>query len=242
MEFNVLFCDRSHDFEEGFDLFLKKYNNISFHNCDFVELDKSFDCIVSPANSFAIFDGGMDMYISRYFHEIDQFTVEMQKQLLNKSGGYQQPGTCTLLETNVDKCKYVALCPTMVIPSVIVDYSIIYHCFWNLLITIHNHNKTSDDKIKNILLTGLGTGIGNVRKMANCRLLDLAISNYLSYLEFIKNNKNNKMNDSGRYLLNWTHANNIYKKLYYLLKDLEKNKPLTYDMYDRINERRAGYY
>jgi O-acetyl-ADP-ribose deacetylase (regulator of RNase III) len=239
MNFDILFCDISDGFKEGFDLFLKKYENISYHCCDFKELENTFDCVVSPANSFAIFDGGFDGAINQYFNEIKQFTVEMQTQLLDKRGGYVQPGTCVLLATKVDKCKYVALCPTMVIPSVIVDYSIIYHCFWNLLITIHNHNKTSDDKIKNVLLTGLGTGIGNVCKMANCRLLDLAIENYLSYLEFIKSNK---MNATGRYILDWTHANDTYKKLYYLLKDLEKNKPYTNDVHDMINERRASYY
>lgn len=239
MNINILFCDKSDGFKEGFDLFLKKYENISYHCCDFKELDGQFDCVISPANSFAIFDGGFDAHISRYFNEIEQFTVEMQKQLLDKTGGYAQPGTCVLLETQVNKCKYVALCPTMVIPSVVTDYSIIYHCFWNLLITIHNHNKTSDDKIKNILLTGLGTGIGNVGKMANCRLLDLAISNYLSYIQFIKSNK---MNTKERYLIDCKKANDSYKKLYYLLKDLEKNKPYTNDVHDRINERRAGYY
>ena len=239
MNINILFCDKSNDFKEGFDLFLKKYENISYHCCDFIELDGKFDTIVSPANSFAIFDGGMDGAISSYFNEIDQFTVEMQKQLLDKSGGYKMPGTCTLLETKVDKCKYVALCPTMVIPSIVTDYSIIYHCFWNLLITIHNHNKNTEndkDKIKNVLLTGLGTGVGNVGKLANIQLLDLAISNYLSYLDFIKSNK---MNFKGRYLLDWNHANDTYKKLYYLLKDLEKNKTHTHDM---INERRASFF
>lgn len=234
MNFDILFCDISNGFEEGFELYLKKYDNISYNCCDFKELDGQFDCIVSPANSFAIFDGGFDAHISRYFDEIDQFTVEMQKQLLDKSGGYAQPGTCILLETKVDKCKYVALCPTMVIPSVVIDYSIIYHCFWNLLITIHNHNKTSDIKIKNVLLTGLGTGVGNVSSMANMRLLNLAIENYLGYLDFIKSDK---MNANGRYLLDWNHSNESYKKLYYLLMDLEKNKPITYDMNDMINER-----
>jgi O-acetyl-ADP-ribose deacetylase (regulator of RNase III) len=228
MNFNILFCDISNKFEECYNLYLKKYENISYHCCDFVKLDNQFDCVVSPSNSFAILDGGFDGHISRYFNEIEQFTVEMQKQLLDKSGGYSQPGTCVLLETKVNKCKYVALCSTMVIPSVIVDYSIIYHCFWNLLITIHNHNKTSDDKIKNILLTGLGTGVGNVGTIANCRLLNLAIENYLSYIEFIKSDK---MNSKGRYLLNWNHANETYKKLYYLLMDLEKNKPIDYYMY-----------
>ncbi len=64
MEFNILFCDRSSSFEEGYNLYLKKYENISYHCCDFKELNGSFDCIVSPANSFAIFDGGMDAAIS----------------------------------------------------------------------------------------------------------------------------------------------------------------------------------
>lgn len=241
MEFNILFCDRSNDFEEGFDLYLKKYDNISYNCCDFKELDGQFDCIVSPANSFAIFDGGMDAAINRYFHEIDRFIVKMQMQLLDKSGGYAQPGTCTLLETKVDKCKYIALCPTMIIPSVVTDYSIIYHCFWNLLIAINNHNKTSDEenKIKNVLLTGLGTGVGNVSKMANAQLLDLAISNYLSYIDLIKREK---LNVNGYYLLDWIHANKSNNRLQSLLVNLEKNKNTGHDMYDMINKRRANYY
>ena len=46
MEFNILFCDRSNGFEEGIDLYLKKYDNISYNCCDFKELDQSFDCVV----------------------------------------------------------------------------------------------------------------------------------------------------------------------------------------------------
>lgn len=94
MEFNILFCDRSNDFEEGFNLYLKKYAdspNISFHNCDFVELDGMFDTITSPANSFAIFDGGFDGAINRYFNEIDRFVVDMQTQLLNNLEDINSP-------------------------------------------------------------------------------------------------------------------------------------------------------
>jgi hypothetical protein len=40
--------------------------NVTFANCEFEHLS-SYDCFVSPANSFGMMDGGMDAAITAFF-------------------------------------------------------------------------------------------------------------------------------------------------------------------------------
>ena len=159
LNFNIIFCSKYNDCQIEFDKYLKKYSNTSYYFCDFADINDKFDCIVSPGNSYGLMDGGMDGAINRYFSDVDNFIQNIQQQLLNLCGGYQQTGTCTLLNTRSTKCKYIAHCPTMHIPMCINDLNVIYNCYWNLLTTIYYHNNNNNnnnkDKIKNVLCIGL---------------------------------------------------------------------------------------
>jgi hypothetical protein len=84
MDFNILLCSKFIDLNDEYKCILEKYNNISYSYCDFTELDGKFDCIVSPGNSYGIFDGGFDGDINRYFSEIELFVRKMQIQLIEK--------------------------------------------------------------------------------------------------------------------------------------------------------------
>ena len=230
MDFKLIFCDRQGNFGQYYDKYLTQIENTAYHCGDFTELDGQFDCIVSPGNSFALLDGGIDAALNRYFSEIDEFIVEMQKQLLDKCGGYQQPGTCVLFQTNVVKCPHLAHCPTMGVPLTITDYSIIYHAVWNLLMEIHRYNMCHpSSKIKTILCPGLGTGCGQVRAEYFFQLAHLAISDYLNYLKPIPSN-------NSKYLITWDSANSRYKKLFKLVESFEP--AVESDMYNMINLRK----
>lgn len=233
MDFKIIFCDRQGEFGQYHEKYLKQFKDTSYYCGDFTELDGKFDCIVSPGNGFAIFDGGIDYGINRYFSEIEQFIVEMQKQLLDKCGGYQQPGSCTLFQTNVLKCPHLAHCPTMSVPLIVTDYSIIYHALWNLLIEVHKYNRMNpSNKIKTILCPGLGTGCGQVKPEYFFQLAQLAISDYLDYLK-------GTSSTNPIYLITWDTANSRYRKLYKLVESFDKpNEYDMNDMYDVMNLRK----
>ena len=43
--------------------------NVEVVNCNFEELN-SYDCLVSPANSFGMMDGGVDAAITKFFWDL----------------------------------------------------------------------------------------------------------------------------------------------------------------------------
>lgn len=232
MDFNIIFCAINTEHITSYDKHLKQFENTTFYIGNFINLDGKFDCIVSPGNSFGLMDGGMDAAINRYFSEIDEFIVHIQQQLLDKCGGYQQPGSCVLFETNIKKCPYIAHTPTMGIPLAITDFSIIYHAMWNILIEVHKHNKLNPDKkIKTILCPGLGTGAGKVKSDIAFQLMQYAIQDYIDFLSTL-----DKPQTHPRYLITWDAATIRYKKLFKLLESIDKT--IEYDMYDLMNLRK----
>jgi O-acetyl-ADP-ribose deacetylase (regulator of RNase III) len=155
--------------------------NIEFHGCALEELPSSirFDAVVSPANSYARLDGAFDAALSDAFSPKDDFlalTRVAQAVLYKEWRGFAPPGTCTIVpfafdapSKNVWECKYLALCPTMKIPQTVEwDREVVYECIWSLMCALDKHNEasasgqTENELITSILMTPLGTGIGEL--------------------------------------------------------------------------------
>jgi hypothetical protein len=103
-----------------------------------------------------------------------------QKELYRVNRGYLPPGQSLLValpeEWRVQRllryhdgtgwgCKYLALCPTMRMPSPCDwDKEVVYECIWSLLNAIERHNEAAGaaDKVSSLLMTPLGTGTGRI--------------------------------------------------------------------------------
>jgi hypothetical protein len=73
-----------------------------------------FDCLVSPANSFGMMDGGMDAAITRFFGvELEQ---RVQQRILADYLGEQPIGTSFIIATGHPKHPFLAHTPTMRVP------------------------------------------------------------------------------------------------------------------------------
>ena len=135
---------------------------VTHHNNSLSGLDSSlrFECVVSPANSYALLDGGFDDAISRAFSPADNYyalTRHAQAELYKMSRGFAAPGTCTLIPIPKDfaersrtgdrwGCRWLALCPTMRVPdNVEWDREVVYDCVWNLLCAIERHNRDVEE-------------------------------------------------------------------------------------------------
>lgn len=126
-----------------------------------------FDCIVSPANSIARLDGSYDLVISKMLcpEHPEAVTEHCQDILHRVYNGYQVTGTCLLMPVadfgeSRYGCKWIAHCPTMRTPSNCKwNKEVVYNCIWSLLCELHHH-PSKNGKIKTVLLTGLGTGVG----------------------------------------------------------------------------------
>lgn len=147
----------------------------------------NFDLVVSPANSYGRLDGSFDDAISRAFSPKEDYfalTLHVQAELYREYKGYLPPGHCHIVRMpeewkgndNVESklrygdgkgwgCKWIAMVPTMRVPMVLDGQpDIVYTCVWALLAAIERHNRDmgETEKIKSILMTPLGTGVGRV--------------------------------------------------------------------------------
>ena len=137
-----------------------------------------YDCIVSPANSFGIMDGGFDLALVNYFGN------ELMKRVQDKIGaeyaGEQPVGTCLIVETGNKKHPYLAHTPTMRIPRIIREYDTVYNAMRAMLLTVRKHSD-----IKTVLCTGLGTATGKVPATIAARQMYLAYKSIVQPLERI---------------------------------------------------------
>lgn len=126
--------------------------------------DTDFDCIVSPANSFGLMDGGIDEAITMYFGQ--QMMDRVQDMILDKYAGEQPVGTSEIVlgtdPATDKKVRFVAHTPTMIIPELIENTNNIYMAMKAMLIAVNNHNLNCSTKINTVVCSGLGTGAGRV--------------------------------------------------------------------------------
>ena len=56
------------------------------------------DCLVSPANSFGLMDGGLDLEISKYYGGVANLVPVVRAALVDEWCGQQNVGTCLLVD------------------------------------------------------------------------------------------------------------------------------------------------
>lgn len=140
---------------------------------------KDYDCLVSPANSFGLMDGGVDLAIRNYFGMKLQYNV--QKVIQREFYGEQPVGTSTIVLTEHEEHPFLAHTPTMRVPMDISKTDNVYNAFFALLRTITNHNKTNNSiRIEKVLCPGLGTATGRMEYKEAARQMATAYRNFLN--------------------------------------------------------------
>ena len=161
---------------EAFTEHFSHFPNVEIVN-NYFEWVPKFDCLVSPANSFGMMDGGMDAAITQYFGV--SLERRVQDCILEEYLGEQPIGTSLIVETGHSEHPYLAHTPTMRVPMVIKGTDIPYSAMWAMLLAVHQHNKHSDHQIKSVVCPGLGTGIGRVPYSEAARQMAVAYDHFL---------------------------------------------------------------
>jgi O-acetyl-ADP-ribose deacetylase (regulator of RNase III) len=125
---------------------------------DFFE--QAADAIVSPANSFGIMDGGLDLAIRDTIGGGIQQKV--QRIILERHHGEIHVGTAEVVETGHPKWPYLIVAPTMRVPESVAYTTHAYLAFRATLLAIRRFNDRRDQSIRSVLVPGLGTGIGGM--------------------------------------------------------------------------------
>ena len=111
------------------------------------------ECVVSPANSFGIMDGGYDLAITEYFG--DQLQERVQDFILNNFYGEQPVGTSFIIDAGKDNRTLIHT-PTMRTPQKIKDPLVVYQCMRSTLMCALRNN------VQSILIPMFGGGCGGV--------------------------------------------------------------------------------
>jgi O-acetyl-ADP-ribose deacetylase (regulator of RNase III) len=118
--------------------------------------DWAADAMVSPANSFGIMDGGIDLAIR------DQLGPEVERRVRKvieeKHHGEMPIGCAEVVATDHSRWPFLVSAPTMRIPE---DVSRTVHAYWAfraVLLAVLNH----DPPIRSLLCPGLATGVGRM--------------------------------------------------------------------------------
>lgn len=142
-------------FDEIEDVYLINTDFKTFIQNNYVE------CIVSPANSFGLMDGGYDMAITKYFGTNIQDKV--QQYIIENYYGEQPIGTSFIIDIN-DNQKLIHT-PTMRTPSRIKDELVIYQCMRTTLITAIQNN------IESILIPMFGGLTGCIHPQVIAKMM-----------------------------------------------------------------------
>lgn len=89
------------------------------------------ECVVSPANSYGLMDGGYDLAITEWFG--DALQMKVREKILSEFFGEQPVGTSIIVDTEKDGVKLIHT-PSMRYPERIRDPLVIYTCMRTCLI------------------------------------------------------------------------------------------------------------
>ena len=111
------------------------------------------ECIVSPANSYGLMDGGYDLAITKYFGT--SLMKNVQKYIIDNYFGEQLVGTSFIIDIPKTNKKLIHT-PSMRTPSVIKDPMVVYYCMRSALMEAIKNN------ISTIVIPAFGGACGEV--------------------------------------------------------------------------------
>lgn len=119
------------------------------------------DAMISPANSFGIMDGGLDLAIRNTLGFEVQHRV--QTAILEQWHGELPVGAAVVVPTDHPKWPWLIAAPTMRIPESVGRTLNAYLAFRAALLAIKQFNARSrSPEIQSLVCPGLGTGIGGM--------------------------------------------------------------------------------
>jgi O-acetyl-ADP-ribose deacetylase (regulator of RNase III) len=119
------------------------------------------DAMISPANSFGIMDGGLDLAIRDRLGHLVQKRV--QDAIREKHHGELPVGCAEIVETDRPEWKYLVAAPTMRVPESVAFTLNAYLAFRAALVAVENFNRAAGvRRIGSLVCCGLGTGVGGM--------------------------------------------------------------------------------
>lgn len=150
--------DPSRDLVEAWQVHFADCDRVAVVHGRFEEVD-AYDCLVSPANSFGLMDGGVDAAITAFFG--DQLMARVQERILMEFLGEQPVGTSMVVATGHAEHPWLAHSPTMRVPMDIRGTDHVYKAMLATIQAVARANELGAG-IAHVVCPGLGTGYGRM--------------------------------------------------------------------------------
>jgi O-acetyl-ADP-ribose deacetylase (regulator of RNase III) len=152
----ILLIDRKEPLCTAWAESFSMYENVEVVQGDFFSRDA--DAMVSPANSFGIMDGGLDLAIRTALG----FELEgvVQRMILEHHHGELPVGGSEVVPTAHARWPWLVVAPTMRIPESVAQTTNAYLAFRAALLAIRRFNETNGPRIRSVVVPGLCTGVG----------------------------------------------------------------------------------
>lgn len=163
----IYIIEKNYEKYKYLEIYFKDLANVKLINEDFESFIKNnkVQCVVSPANSFGLMDGGFDYVLTKWYG--NQLQERVQKYIIDNYYGEQPVGTSFIINTNKDN-QYLIHTPTMRTPEIIKDEKVVYQCMRTTLIEAKRNN------IESILIPMFGGSAGGVKPQLIAKLMRLA--------------------------------------------------------------------
>jgi O-acetyl-ADP-ribose deacetylase (regulator of RNase III) len=155
----ILLVDRSHSLCEAWSQAFQSFDQVEVVEGDFFASDS--DAMISPANSFGIMDGGLDLAIRNALGIGIQAVV--QRTIIDRHHGEMPVGCAEVVATSNMRWPHLVVAPTMRIPESVAQTVNAYLSFRAALLAVDRHNTgQGGPPIRSLLVPGLGTGVGGM--------------------------------------------------------------------------------
>ncbi len=172
----IIFFDRNEAMVNAWRNRFQGVPNIEYFLGDFkdIKTGSKSTSIISPANSFGVMNGGIDLAYSEHFGW--NLQEEVQKRIKNEYDGELLVGQSFITETKNEDIPYIIIAPTMRLPMNVHESPNAYLTMKTILRTALKNN------LDYVLICGLCTGAGYM-SFERC-----ANQMYKAYDEVINNN------------------------------------------------------
>lgn len=151
----ILLIDRSPGLVTAWERAFEDMEGVEVVEGDFFQ--RPADAMVSPANSFGIMDGGLDLAIrDRLGFEAQEAA---QRVILERHHGELAVGSAEVVSTGHSEWPHLVVAPTMRVPESVARTAHAYLGFRAALLAVARFN-AGGGAIRSMVCPGLGTGIG----------------------------------------------------------------------------------
>lgn len=151
----IYLLDRNQEMAEMWRLYFCDIKGVKIACDDFAHFmdENDVECVVSPANSYGLMDGGYDAAISDYFG--GEIVVAVQDCIRENYFCEQPVGTSFIIDIP-NSAKKLIHTPTMRIPSPIRDPLVVYQCMRTTLICAMQND------VKSLVIPAFGGSTGRL--------------------------------------------------------------------------------